>query len=376
MRALKVGINGFGRIGRAIYRINDKKDIFKIVAINDINPDIKNMAYLLRYDTTYGRFPKQITHDDSSLLIDGNQVQVYHKKKIIDVPWDSHGVDVVIDCSGVKANLAPMRDSNSGVKHFIITNSPRDFDDFKTIIFGVNEGELDPTRHKLISSSICDTIALSPVIKLITETHDIQSGFLITLHPWLSYQNLLDGPSASWSQPGDIFSHYALGRSSTENIIPKSTSAIVAAESVFPDLAHKIQSFSYRVPTNIVSSAVLILMLDKGIKQSDIIRRFSNYETHQNYKVVCNSMEPLTSIDYLGEEHSVIIDHRWTKVQNDRHVKLVYWYDNEWGYSSRVVDIVGKLSDYYFVQRQNKWGEQDKKAARKFQMLPDMLKTV
>jgi len=352
MERLRVGINGFGRIGRAIYRINLKKNLFDIVAVNDINPDIKNMAYLLKYDSTYGRLEENVSHDENSLIVQAGKVRVYHKARILEVPWEKHDVDIVIDSSGVKANFQAIMTGKSNVKHFIVTNSPSA--EIKTIIFGVNEDGFDPEAHRVISSSICDTIALTPLLKLITEAHEIESGFLTTLHPWLPYQNLLDGPSVSWSQPGDVFSHYALGRASTQNIIPKSTSAILAADHVLPGLSRKVQSFSYRVPTQIVSSAVLILLLDKSIKQADLLGRFYQYEENQKYKVIRNSVEPLTSVDYRGEEYSAIIDHRWTKVENHRHVKLVYWYDNEWGYSSRVVDLVDKISQSYWHQPAHK----------------------
>lgn len=345
-RKLRVGINGFGRIGRAIFRINHKKQLFDIVAVNDINPDIKNMAYLLQYDTTYGRFDEQVNHSEDNLMVGSNVVKVYKNESIGDVPWDAHKVDLVVDSSGIKKNLDEMSedDNNSSVKNFIVTNAPTNYKNIKTIIFGVNEHECDTNKYRIFSSSICDTIALSPLIKMITNTHNIESGYLITLHPWLSYQNLLDGPSVSWSQPGDVFSHYALGRASTQNIIPKSTSAVEAANMVIPNLSEKLQSFSYRVPTQIVSGAVLILLLDKEITRSEIIERFHGYEAGQKNNVIHNTMEPLTSLDYKSDEHSVIIDHRWTKVEKGKHLKLVYWYDNEWGYSNRVVDLVCQIA--------------------------------
>ncbi|MBT3393564.1 MAG: aldehyde dehydrogenase [Waddliaceae bacterium] len=346
MKKIRVGINGFGRIGRAIFRINELSEDMEVVVINDINPDIKNIAYLLQYDTTYGRLNKNVTCDDNSLIIEDKKIDVYHSKNILDVPWDDYNVDIVIDSSGVSSNLEAIKsDDVTNVKHFIITNAAGG--DVKTIIFGVNEDEFDPKEHRILSSSICDTISLSPLLKLIQGSHNIEGGFLTTLHPWLGYQNLLDGPSASWSQPGDIYSHYALGRSSINNLIPKSTSAILAAEHVFPNLSQKIQSFSYRVPTSIVSSAVLILQLDKEICPEDLKGRFDDFEKEQKYHVIKNSEEPLTSMDYAQEDFSVIIDHRWTKVENKNLLKMVYWYDNEWGYSSRVVDLVVLVAEHY-----------------------------
>jgi glyceraldehyde 3-phosphate dehydrogenase len=343
---MRVGINGYGRIGRAIHRISEKTKAFDVVVINDINPDNKNIAYLLQYDTTYGRFDYEVESDDSSIKYNGVSVNLFHKEDIFDVPWDDHDVDIVIESSGVSKNVNAIKsDQDSNVKHFIVTNAQND--GIKTIIFGVNEGEFDPTLHRALSSSICDTISLAPIIKIIENRNKVLGGFLTTLHPWLSYQNLLDGPSASWSQPGDIFSHYSLGRSSVGTLIPKSTSAINAADVVFPGLSSKLQSFSYRVPTSIVSSAVLIVQLENKIDIQQLLSDFDDFQLSQKYHVLKNSRDPLISADYTGIDASVIIDHRWSKVENDNLLKLVYWYDNEWGYSSRVVDMVKMISEHY-----------------------------
>ena len=347
MKKIRVGINGFGRIGRAIYRINHELKVFDVVVINDINPDIQNICYSLNYDSTYGRFNENVSNGKNAIHVGKETINVFHHKSITEVPWDDYEVDIVIDSSGIKKNLHSMLKSASKVKNFIVTNAPQGFSEIKTIIFGVNEDEINPEKHRVYSSSICDTIALSPILKLINQQNKIESGFLTTLHPWLSYQNLVDGPSVSWSQPGDINSHYALGRASTENLIPKSTSAVLAADSVFPGISDIIQSFSYRTPTKIVSSAVLILNLEHKIELNQLKESFLNYQKSQKFNVFQNSIEPLTSLDYVGENFSAILDHRWTKVVKNRHLKLVYWYDNEWGYSSRVIDLVQSISKYY-----------------------------
>lgn len=346
MKKLKVGINGFGRIGRAIFRINELQNIFDIVVINDINPDNKNIAYLIEYDTTYGRFNSSVEADDESIFYTDKKIYVHHEKNIFDVPWDDYDVDIVIESSGVTDNMNAIKFNNTTtVKHFILTHAAGE--GVKTIIFGVNENEFNPLEHKIISSSICDTISLTPILKLIQEEYKILGGFLTTLHPYLGYQNLLDGPSASWSQPGDVFSHYSLGRASINNLIPKSTSAVSAANLVMPGLTDKIQSFSYRVPTSIVSSAVLILQLDKNIDAIKLKDGFYRFELNQTYNILKNSTKPLVSLDYAKEDYSVIIDHRWTKIENGSLLKIVYWYDNEWGYSSRVVDIIKILNTWY-----------------------------
>ena len=203
---IKVGINGFGRIGRAIYRNNLQKGDMDIVAINDINPDIGNICYTLQYDTTYGKLKEVVSHDEKNIKVGEKVSAIYCHQDITQVPWDDHGVDIVIDASGIKSNLELEIKSSLNVKNFIVTNAPKGFKEIKTIIFGVNEHEIDPYRHKVFSSSICDTIAFSPILKVLQEYFQVESGYLTTLHPWLSYQNLLDGPSVSWSQPGDIYS--------------------------------------------------------------------------------------------------------------------------------------------------------------------------
>ena len=163
----------------------------------------------------------------------------------------------------------------------------------------------------------------------------------------LSYQNLLDGPAKSWSQPGDVFSHYALGRASTQNLIPKSTSAIRALSNVFPEALDTVCSFSYRTPTQIVSSAVLTLVLDKETTTDELINMFKEVESSQTFDILETTDEPLISIDYVKNEHSAIIDTRWIQVKNGNHIELVYWYDNEWGCSSRIVDMVKYIGGLY-----------------------------
>lgn len=340
-RKLKVGINGLGRIGRAIFRINQKQKIFDVPVINDINPDNHNIAYLLKYDTTYGKADFDVKDDNGSIYINNEKIDIHHKEGIADVPWENYEVDLVIDSSGVKQNLFDMQKCRSKVKNFIVTNSPDEVD--QTIILGVNDHELN-LKNFIISASICDAVALAPILKVVESLRKIEGGFLTTLHAWLSYQNLLDGPSASWSVPGDIHSHYALGRATPMNMIPKSTSAIIAVKKVMPWVKH-INSHSFRIPTNIVSGADLMLQLDKEITAEELIQKFKEYEKNQKYKILKNSVEPLTSLDYKQEEFSAIIDHRWTTINNGRLVKLVYWYDNEWGYSSRVVDIIKEIAE-------------------------------
>lgn len=343
MAKQRVLINGLGRIGRAIVRINLEKDIFDLVAINDINPDIKNMAYLMKYDCTYGKLNLDVNTDGDNLIIGDKKIKVTHVEEIKDV--DFVGIDIVIDASGIKKNINQIEEmaDTSSVNRFIITNI--DSKKAQNIVFGVNEKELLDGNKKIISSSICDVVSLGAIYDIITKHYNIESGFLVTLHPWLSYQNLLDGPAKSWSQPGDVYSHYALGRASTQNLIPKSTSAIRALSNVFPGAMDKLCCMSYRTPTQIVSSAVLTLVLNQNTSKEELVSLFEHAEATQKYNIIETTDEPLISIDYVKNDHSAIIDTRWIQVNNGNHIELVYWYDNEWGYSSRIVDIVKYIGD-------------------------------
>ena len=345
MKKMRVLVNGLGRIGRAIVRINLEKEYFELVAINDINPDNKNMAYLLKYDCTYGKLMSQVTSDEEYIYIDNKKIRVSHEKELKDV--DFSDVDIVIESSGVQKNIdqIDLLTETTDVKRFIVTNV--NSKKAKNIIFGVNESELADENNKILSSSICDAISLGPIYGILSHNFNIESGFLVTLHPWLSYQNLLDGPAKSWSQPGDVFSHYALGRASTQNLIPKSTSAIHALNNVFPEALDTVCSFSYRTPTQIVSSAVLTLVLDRKTTVEELVDLFYDAERKQKYHIIETTNEPLISIDYVKNDYSAIIDTRWIQVKNGNHIELVYWYDNEWGYSSRIVDMIRYLGGLY-----------------------------
>lgn len=339
----RVLINGFGRIGRAIARINLKRDIFDLVAINDINPDNKNISYLLKYDSTFGKLDNNISSNKNGIVIDGKEVRVSHESEIKNV--DISDIDIIIESSGINSNILQVEDMSdeSSVERFIISNV--DSKKAQNVLFGVNEDILIDRSKKIISSSICDVVSLGPVYKVLEDNFGIESGFLTTLHPWLSYQNLLDGPAKSWSQPGDIYSHYALGRSSVMSIIPKSTSAVRALSNVYPDAFEKVRSFSYRTPTSLVSSAVLSAVLKKIVSSEEIVSIFKAEEKKQKWNVYYTTDAPLISTDYIGNDYSVIIDTRWIQVVNGNHIEIVYWYDNEWGYSSRIVDIIKYITE-------------------------------
>lgn len=346
---LNVGINGFGRIGRAIFRQNYQNSNFNVVAINDINPSIENLSYMLKYDSTYGIFNHNIESKNSSIIIDNkDEIEIFHQSKISDAPWSDYNIDIIIDSSGIYDNLLYAKElRKQGIKKQLVTNTPESTEIDQYIIFGVNENLLVNEENFLISCSICDASAVAPVLNILDNKYGVEHGFLTTLHPWLSYQNLLDGPSRSFAYPGTIIDNFSLGRASLNALIPKTTSAIKASEKVLNDLKGKFQSLSYRVPTSIVSSADLTIKLNDVLSKNDVIEVFKDFSLNQNYKIISNNFDPLISTDFIGSEYSAIIDHRWTQINESNYLKLILWYDNEWGYSSRIIDAVKLLSQDY-----------------------------
>jgi len=312
---IKVGINGFGRIGRAIFRVNLLKKYFDIVAINDINPNIDNIAYQLNYDTLYGPLDDKYKSINGTISNSTHSIKILNEKYIQDVPWKENGVDFVIDASGVYENvLEAAQVIEKGVKKVFITHSP-DKVDF-TMVLGANEHQLDVQGHNIISTSICDATALAPVLKTINNSFGIKTGYVTTLHPWLNYQNVMDGPASSWSVPGTIYHHFALGRSVDGNLIPKPTSAIDATcqalEGVTTDM---VGSFSYRTPTAIVGSADITLFIEKDTSKQELIDIFfqnAQYIADQGFAIEQSQVfyfYPVTSQPCRYNDGNITVHH-------------------------------------------------------------------
>lgn len=336
---LRIGINGFGRIGRSITRILLARQRHKVVQINDLNPDSANMAYLLKYDTTYGRLEQSITADGDHLQVNDERILLSRERHISDVAWEDAGVDVVIEATGVGQNEELSASVAQRVRNVLVTHAcpSADF----TLVFGATETGFDPRRHKVVSTSICDAIAVAPVLKCLNNTFGIDYGFVTTLHPWLSYQNLMDGPARSQAIPGSTYAHYPLGRSSVGALIPKPTTVVTACERIVPEMEGLLKCMSYRVPTPCVSSADLSLHLERPTTVDAVMAALQSLAKSQaDHRVIRITDEPLVSVDYLGDEHSCIIDTRWLMLNQERQLKVVLWYDNEWGYSSRVADAL------------------------------------
>ena len=338
-KKIRVGLNGLGRIGRHIYRMCINDPSMELVGINEINPDLNNWAYTLNYDSIYGQAIHKSKVDNGKIVCNKKSIFTSINKDIEKVPWDEWGVNFIIDSSGILENTIKSKKINDKFpKKIIFTNSPENVD--FTLILGVNEKELDPFKHHLIASSICDATAIAPVTKIIDDLYKIKLGYVTTLHPWLSYQNLMDGPSSSWSVPGDVYHHYALGRSAIGNMIPKPTSAMDAVFKVLPSLTKDIGSFSYRTPTQIIGSADLSFFVEKSTNKKEIIKAFEKYRKSQKFSILKISDSPLVSMDYIGEEYSAVVDTRWIDVIKSKLIKLVLWYDNEYGYCRNVINQI------------------------------------
>ena len=341
MKKTRIAINGFGRIGRTIARINAQHNYFNLVLVNDINPHIDNLAYLFKYDSTYGKYDGEISNTSNEIKINGNASTCTSYSNLNEIPWKNFAIDVLIDSSGVEKNVmnAKLLAKTGLIGSCIITHSSEDVD--LEVIMGVNDHEIAP-EHQVLSNSICDANAIAHIMKWMDDKFGIESGSLTTLHPWLSYQNLVDGPAISQSSPGIVWTDYALGRSSTESLIPKNTTAMTAVEKVLPNLKDKILSFSYRIPTDIVASSDITINLKKDTTTAEV-KSFLEKQCNKSSYVRMN-IESLVSLDYEKNESSAIIDMQWVKVI-DNVVKIVLWYDNEWGYSARVLDLVRSLKN-------------------------------
>lgn len=339
MSSLTIGINGFGRIGQAVARIVQEHDNIQLVVVNDIDPNIKNHAYLFEYDTTYGQYDGTVKTRDGIVEIDGEPVHFYAQEDIVDVPWENHDVDIVVGASGVHKNVLRSHKlvEEGRVSKVVITHQPEDGLD-QTIIFGVNEDSYNPEEHNVVGSSICDGNAIAPALELIDREYGVEQGFVTTLHPWLSYQNLVDGSVRSVSSPGHFWDDFQLGRASDKNLIPKDTTAVEAIGAVRQEIPEKVKAISFRVPTAIVSTSDITLRLETETtteKINDLFKREAN-----NDRIFGYNEKPLVSSDFKQTEESLVFDARWTDVLQGNNLHMILWYDNEWGYSKRVVDTI------------------------------------
>jgi len=340
---LRIGINGFGRIGRAIFRLNLDRDLFDVVAINDLNDELESIAYSLKYDSLHGILEEDIGVYEKGLTFNGSNIPMYSERVIEDVPWNENEVDVVIGCTGSLQNVANARKClGKTVKKVVFSDAPAEVD--FTLVMGVNESGYNRDQHDIMAASICDVVGTAPVVKVLEENFGIESGFFLTLHPWLFYQNLLDGRPSSPAYKDMPWTYLAMGRASANTLIPKNTSIVPALERIFPALKGKTLGMSYRVPTDLVSSAYINLRLEKDADAEEIKTLMKNAVREPSLGY---TEEPLVSTDYKHYPYSAVVDGKWIEVLDRRNLRLISWYDNEWGYSANVLDSITHIGEQF-----------------------------
>ena len=329
---MNIAINGFGRIGRTVYRILSSNTEHKIVAINDLsNPDA--LAYLLKHDTVMGNFPGEVSFEDGFLSTPGQNVELFKERDPESLPWDDKGIDIVVESTGVFREKKQLENHiNGGASKVILTVPSKDEIDY-TIVVGVNEEGLNES-HNIVSNASCTTNCLAPMAKIIDENFGIVKGVINTVHAYTNDQSLSDVPHKDWRR----------SRAAAENIIPTSTGAARAVGKVLPGLNGKLDGIASRVPVPDGSVVDLFLELEKETTVSDVNTVILDAsKTDRMMNILEYSSMPIVSTDIIGNPKSSIFDSKCTKIVGGKFLRTLNWYDNEWGYSNRVVDLVNLL---------------------------------
>jgi len=332
---MRVAINGFGRIGRSVFRILNDRENVSVVAINDI-ADNDAMVYLLKYDTVMGRFNDSVELDGDVMKTSRNSVKMIAERDPSQLPWDRLGVDVVIEATGIfRTRQQIQQHIDAGASRVILTVPAKDEIDY-TLVIGVNDDELT-ADHKIISNASCTTNCLAPMAKILNDNFGIEYGVINTIHAYTNDQRLADVPHSDWRR----------SRAAAENIIPTTTGAAKAVGKVLPELKGKLDGIAMRVPVPDGSVVDSVFRLNKDVTVDEINETVLNAsKTDSMNRVVEYSTLPVVSTDIIGNPHSSIFDAPFTKVIEGSLIKTLNWYDNEWGYSNRVVDLVDILSQF------------------------------
>jgi glyceraldehyde 3-phosphate dehydrogenase len=333
----KIGINGFGRIGRQILRIawESHPDDVEVVAVNDIT-DTQTLATLLKYDSNYGRFPAKVEVAEGSFKIDGKEIKTFAERDPSQLPWKDLGVDVVVEATGVfrDGKKAAVHREAGGAKKVIISAPAKPADSVDlTVVLGVNHKDYDPEKHHIISNASCTTNCLAPLAKVLHESFGIRKGLMTTIHAYTNDQRILDLPHKDLRR----------ARAAALNIIPTTTGAAKAVALVIPELEGKFDGFALRVPTPTVSIVDFVGELEQDVTKEQVNDALRAAAKGELKGILGYNEEPLVSMDLKGDERSSIVDAPLTNVQGGNMVKIVAWYDNEWGYSCRVVDLAKYL---------------------------------
>jgi glyceraldehyde 3-phosphate dehydrogenase len=341
MNKTRIAINGFGRIGRMVFRQAVLDAQFEVVAVNASYP-AETLAHLIKYDSVHGRFQGKVKAVEDGLEINNQKVKIVNSREPEKLPWKELDIDVVIEATGkFKTKASAGLHIEAGAKKVVITAPGKQVD--KTIVMGVNEEVYDPEQDDVISNASCTTNCLAPVVKVLDDHFSIENGLMTTVHSFTNDQKNLDNPHKDLRR----------GRGMTQSIIPTSTGAAKALGEVLPHLNGKLHGMALRVPTPNVSLVDLVVDVKEKVTPEDINNVFKQVSENELKGIVDYSDEPLVSVDYTTSEYSAVIDGLSTIVMEDNKVKVLAWYDNEWGYSKRVLDLT-KYVGSYMHQRQAK----------------------
>jgi len=329
---VKVGINGFGRIGRNVFRAALNNPEVEIVAINDLT-NVKTLAHLLKYDSTHGKIDATVEAAEDALIVNGKSIKVFAERDPGALPWAEYGVEIVVESTGIFTAKEKAEAHLKGGAKKVIISAPATNEDI-TIVMGVNEDKYDPAKHTIISNASCTTNCLAPFAKVLHEKFGIVKGMMSTIHSYTNDQQVLDLPHKDLRR----------ARAAAENIIPSTTGAAKAVALVLPELKGKLNGMAFRVPTPNVSVTDLVVELSRNVTVEEVNAALKEAANGPLKGILNYSEEPLVSRDYNGDPASSTIDALSTMVVGDNLVKVVSWYDNEWGYSNRVVDLVAYIA--------------------------------
>ncbi|HBB02770.1 MAG: glyceraldehyde-3-phosphate dehydrogenase, type I, glyceraldehyde 3-phosphate dehydrogenase [Candidatus Peregrinibacteria bacterium GW2011_GWF2_38_29] len=331
MAKLKTAINGFGRIGRLLLRANLTRDLVDVVAINDPN-DNKTLAYLFKYDTVHGKLSNNVEATETGIKIDGKEIPTFHEKDPSKLPWKDLGVDLVFEATGIFTDkVGASAHITAGAKRVLITAPGKDIDG--TFVIGVNHKDFDSAKHFIISNASCTTNCLAPMAKVLHENFKVLKGFMTTIHAYTNDQRTLD---LAHKDP-------RRGRTAAQNIIPTSTGAAKAIGEVLPELQGKLDGFSLRVPVADGSITDLVVLVEKPTTKEEVNAAMKKAAEGDLKGILEYSEDPIVSSDIIDNNHSSIFDAPLTKVLDGNVVKVFSWYDNEWGYSVRSVELAAYI---------------------------------
>ena len=331
----RIGINGFGRIGRLVLRANEGRNAGKVevAAVNDLT-DAETNAHLLKYDTNYGRYPGKVEASNGDLIVDGRSIKVFSERDPAQIPWSEMGVDLVVESTGIFTDADKAAGHLKGGASKVIISAPAKGEDL-TLVMGVNDGMYDANTHNIISNASCTTNCFATMVKVLHDNFGVEHGLMSTIHSYTNDQAILD------QRHGDL----RRARAAAENIIPTSTGAARAVGLVLPELNGKLNGVAFRVPTSTGSITDFTATVSKDVTAEQVNEAYAAAANGPMKGILEYNDEPLVSTDYKGNPHSCIIDGLSTMVMEGRRIKVMGWYDNEWGYSCRTADLAALMSD-------------------------------